>query len=472
MKNNLLKSLLLGSAALAALTVWADASDYTTKVYVVDCELQPGTSTWVNLAIDNDNPNLKQWQCDIVPPAGVTILTASLPKEMSESPYYYDELSETYDMSITSDYMLASKMEYGNFADNEVYRLIGVAMKGMSMQTGKHFLARLKCKTDNNFTGGKFHIYMTKLAADKDEDGIDRNTFTTFDMGSFCDAYLRDQVPAATLAEVVANGEDDKIYKITDDLHIQLALETQEYAFVSDGKGNWMRIVNNDSYGDESMYFEYAESEDLAGGTIYGTMSHANGNQMLTVYYAPDMASDPVVTEVEQWNLAQDDLSSDQWHFRPKVNQVINLQGVYDSAEGKLYGYYNQGGQYASVCTDWMIGSAKRNLQNSNGKAINLKNAVALLKEPWTTEETTGNAPRKVAADDVHAYENYMIYGTEFNRNSDVLTGVENLNVNKNVVAVQYVNVAGQVSNTPFEGVNMVITRYADGTQTTTKVVK
>lgn len=471
MKNNLLKSLLLGSAALAALTVWADASDYTTKVYVVDCELQPGTSTWVNLAIDNDNPNLKQWQCDIVPPAGVTILTASLPKEMTESPYYYDELSETYDMSITSDYMLASKMEYGNFADNEVYRLIGVALKGMPMQTGKHFLARLKCNADNNFTGGKFHIYMTKLAADKDEDGIDRNTFTTFDMGSFCDAYLRDQVTAATLAEVVANGEDDKIYKITDDLHIQLAVDAPEYAFVSDGKGNWMRIVNNDNTGSD-LYGVLTYTEDLAGGTLYGTLNHKDGNQMLTIYYAPEEGSTPVVAEVEDWDLAQDDLSSDQWHFRPKVNQVINLKGVYNHEESKLYGYYNQGGQYASFCGDWMTTAQQRQLQTQDGKAINLKNAVALLKEPWTTEETTGNAPRKVAADDVHAYENYMIYGTGFNRNSDVLTGVENLNVNKNVVAVQYVNVAGQVSNTPFEGVNMVITRYADGTQTTTKVVK
>ena len=40
------------------------------------------------------------------------------------------------------------------------------------------------------------------------------------------------------------------------------------------------------------------------------------------------------------------------------------------------------------------------------------------------------------------------------------------------IVSVQYVNVAGQVANTPFNGVNMVVTRYADGSTVTTKVIK
>ena len=34
---------------------------------------------------------------------------------------------------------------------------------------------------------------------------------------------------------------------------------------------------------------------------------------------------------------------------------------------------------------------------------------------------------------------------------------------------IDYVNVAGQVSDKPFEGVNIVITRYSDGSSTATK---
>ena len=53
-------------------------------------------------------------------------------------------------------------------------------------------------------------------------------------------------------------------------------------------------------------------------------------------------------------------------------------------------------------------------------------------------------------------------------------TGINNLTVdgNKKVVSVKYVNVAGVESSTPFQGVNIVVTRYEDGTQTATKVIK
>ena len=52
------------------------------------------------------------------------------------------------------------------------------------------------------------------------------------------------------------------------------------------------------------------------------------------------------------------------------------------------------------------------------------------------------------------------------------LTGVENINSGKTISSVSYVNMAGMVSDKPFEGVNVVITRYTDGTTSTTKVVK
>ncbi len=47
-----------------------------------------------------------------------------------------------------------------------------------------------------------------------------------------------------------------------------------------------------------------------------------------------------------------------------------------------------------------------------------------------------------------------------------------NMDTNKKVVSVKYVNVAGMESTTPFQGVNIVVTRYDDGSQSTTKVIK
>lgn len=51
-------------------------------------------------------------------------------------------------------------------------------------------------------------------------------------------------------------------------------------------------------------------------------------------------------------------------------------------------------------------------------------------------------------------------------------TGVSQLDSRAAVVGVTYYNVAGQTSSTPFAGVNMMVTRYSDGTVKTTKVVR
>jgi hypothetical protein len=51
-------------------------------------------------------------------------------------------------------------------------------------------------------------------------------------------------------------------------------------------------------------------------------------------------------------------------------------------------------------------------------------------------------------------------------------TGIENVTAHKEVAAVRYINVAGQESETPFSGVNIVVTTYTDGTTSTVKVVK
>ena len=50
-------------------------------------------------------------------------------------------------------------------------------------------------------------------------------------------------------------------------------------------------------------------------------------------------------------------------------------------------------------------------------------------------------------------------------------TSVNGVDINRTVKAVRYVNPAGQQSTRPFDGVNIVITTYDDGTQRTTKAV-
>ena len=60
----------------------------------------------------------------------------------------------------------------------------------------------------------------------------------------------------------------------------------------------------------------------------------------------------------------------------------------------------------------------------------------------------------------------------EYVEMTPVTTGVSNVSVTKAVASVKYYNAAGVASSEAFSGVNIVVTKYADGTQTVTKIVK
>ena len=51
-------------------------------------------------------------------------------------------------------------------------------------------------------------------------------------------------------------------------------------------------------------------------------------------------------------------------------------------------------------------------------------------------------------------------------------TAVEDINAGKQITGVQFVNLAGMTSDKPFDGVNVVVTSYSDGTTSTSKVMK
>lgn len=53
-----------------------------------------------------------------------------------------------------------------------------------------------------------------------------------------------------------------------------------------------------------------------------------------------------------------------------------------------------------------------------------------------------------------------------------VATAISEPVAQKTVAAVSYVNLAGQTSDVPFDGVNVKVTRYSDGTTSTSKVIK
>ena len=56
---------------------------------------------------------------------------------------------------------------------------------------------------------------------------------------------------------------------------------------------------------------------------------------------------------------------------------------------------------------------------------------------------------------------------------NDNATGVvEQLTTDKQIAAIRYINMAGQESEKPFDGLNIVVTTYTDGTTSTVKVLR
>ena len=66
--------------------------------------------------------------------------------------------------------------------------------------------------------------------------------------------------------------------------------------------------------------------------------------------------------------------------------------------------------------------------------------------------------------------ENFLASDATGKVNSN--SGIEQIASDKEIDHVRYINVAGQESNEPFTGVNIMVTTYTDGTSTTSKVIK
>ncbi len=135
--------------------------------------------------------------------------------------------------------------------------------------------------------------------------------------------------------------------------------------------------------------------------------------------------------------------------------------------------YYNNGGNHFKAEAGKTY---KLTLTNYVVSTQNGANAGVLTV---TELPSSSNAPRRAEADNKTAYDfdYYVAEGTaEFKSEEydNIITGISGVkaDVNREVVSVTYVNPLGQQSSRPFSGVNMVVTRYSDGSATTTKVVK
>ena len=158
----------------------------------------------------------------------------------------------------------------------------------------------------------------------------------------------------------------------------------------------------------------------------------------------------------------------------PKANEYANVVwAVYNATDGAFYlpshtGSINVQEFKAAFNVDYSLNFVD-NPELTSGAVYSFE---ALVKEVAVATTDAKSAPRKVAYDStVTPSTKFVVYPLDLDADR-VATGVNDVNCAKEVKGVSYFNMMGVESVQPFDGVNIMVTTYTDGTQSATKVLR
>lgn len=157
--------------------------------------------------------------------------------------------------------------------------------------------------------------------------------------------------------------------------------------------------------------------------------------------------------------------TSSYYFATPKANEYANVVwAVYNSNDGAFYlpsnnGYINVQEFKAAFNVDYSLNSVD-NPELTSGAVYSFEALVKEVAVPTTDAKSTSDASTK-----------FVVYPLNLDANK-VATGVNDVNSAKEVKGVSYFNMMGVESAQPFEGVNIMVTTYTDGTQSAAKVLR
>ena len=200
-------------------------------------------------------------------------------------------------------------------------------------------------------------------------------------------------------------------------------------------------------------------------------------------------------------------LNTWQWMDLRPLGKVVKVRFLLDGSDKGTYGL-NTAAYFALDDFNCERDMTERNADVPEGEStIDLNEMFDLTQDGSTitfdledaTEQASAGAPRRVAtvgtdmvltlADNgilnvnattsdckqsviVSATQKGQTQYVKLNVNVDTTVNVNTIAADAAVESVIYYNVAGMSSDKPFDGVNIVVTRYADGTQSSVKVVR
>lgn len=322
-------------------------------------------------------------------------------------------------------------------------------------------------------------------------------TFTFKGKRLFLDSIIL--MNASTLAELAENGEEGKEYTVNDEMVVAAKFQAgdKNYIVVKDAaqavrnlsaptaddkffningnkqqdytQNNWM-IVSLPT----DLYNQVNEKSIIT--SITGSLAEKFNLAMEATNVEAGEATDFVpntycpINFMGASSVKGENSTSTYYFATPKANEYAKVVwAVYDATDGIFCipaheGGINGQGFKAAFRVNYSL--------NTNAAPVLADGRMyefdALVKETAPTKV----APRKIGYDStVEPKAKYVVYPLNLEA-GNVSTGVNDVNCAKEVKGVSYFNMMGVESAQPFDGVNIIVTTYTDGTSSATKVLR
>ena len=318
---------------------------------------------------------------------------------------------------------------------------------------------------------------------------------------------LYEGTPSSTLAELAENGTEGKEYTVNDEMVVAKKFQKgdKNYIVVKDAapavrnfstpaaddkvfningnkqeeyaQNNWMlvslpvELYNqvNETSTVTSITGSLTEKFNVAMEATKVVFENATNNFAPNTYCPINFMGE---SSVKGNNTAY---TSSYYFATPKANEYANVVwAVYNSNDGAFYlpshttGSANAQEFKAAFNVDYSLNSVD-NPTLTDGEVYSFE---ALVKEVAVATTDAKSAPRKTAYDSTVAPSTkFVVYPLDLDAKK-VATGVNDVNSAKEVKGVSYFNMMGVESAQPFDGVNIMVTTYTDGTQSATKVLR
>ncbi len=418
-------------ALMALISVSAIAQEKSFEFYFKDFSIKAGEKKTIKLYLKNNFLG-RDFQIQVFFPEGIK----PVPTKAGGKKYFVQVGRALADGTVFSQAYVEDlnrlRMLSNNFDGESTYEAGDAAIAELTVEASSNFSSKEVCQIKATADFGN------KLNYDGDNNTV--LTVVQKEDKQFA-AY-----PAVTIPWLLANGVEGGEYGIADP--VAVVTENNLGAFVLDAGYNPMKVATTSKL----------NVGGCAAEAIMGTYNVVNGNPCLTAS-ANMAAPEEDISLTASIKIA----TLDNQLFNPEPNEVVQFGGYMRASDNTICAYKGTKDQGQCITLDW---SAAGLTAPADGSYFKVTGPVQ-LKMAWPDAEKTAGMTGK---DGEGAWKNYIMYPDFIDTN--ITTGVNDVNASKTVAGVKYVNVAGVESNTPFNGVNIVVTTYTDGTKAAVKVIK